>query len=123
MAVSALTLGCTSPGTEVPSSGETVTIKLTVEAGGEVKEETVQVPKGSNGLQAMKEKFDVIYSESLYGAFMKSIDGVEADSKHFWALFVNENFADKAIDRYVFQEDAEIKWRMLSVEEGMKYWG
>lgn len=103
-----LTTGCT----EEISSGEMVNVSIRVDyLGDDLVNETIEVAQGSSGLDAMKKVAEVQYQDSAYGAFVQGINNVKSDESYYWALYVNGNYADRAIDQYEMDEGMEILWK------------
>ncbi len=50
------------------------------------------------------------------GEFVKSIDGIEPDSNHFWAFYVNGLQATVGADSYVTKDSDFIEWRMEEIK-------
>ncbi len=109
-----LTIGCTS---QENSSAEIVNVFIRVDyLGQDLVNETIEVAQGSSGLDAMKKVTEVQYQDSAYGAFVQGIGGVESDDSYYWALYVNGNYADKAIDGYEMDEGTEILWKFEELQ-------
>ncbi len=75
----------TSP-TYVPNSIEKDNIKLT--------STTKQT-----AFDLLKSKTDVQAKQYDFGVMIQSINGLKADNKHYWALYVNGNYATASADQ------------------------
>ena len=109
----------TGMATLTAGSNEKVSFGLrVVNAEGEaVLQRYTVVEKGVNAFEAMKKLVPVEYTESTYGAFIKSINGLSPDAEHYWALYVNGEYADKGISSYSVDEAFEVEWRMESLSD------
>ena len=117
---SVVILGCTNQsntGEVVLAKEETVTVKVLLEKDGEITEKEVEMEKGSNGLDAVKKAFRIEATEYATGSFVNSINGITPEEGYFWGLYVNGEFAEKAIDLYEVKEGMEIKWKYTRFEE------
>ncbi len=113
--ISLLLLGC--PNTN--HNNEKINVKVEVYDGiHKLFDEEIQVNKGTNGLEAtIQVANNVEYQSSAFGVFVTSIGGVESDSEHYWALYVNGEYANKAIDKYILNEDTAITWKLEKISE------
>src|SRR5262245_5756460 len=70
-----------------PDSADTTPVQSTVAA--------IEYPgqDGKSALQLLQISHQVGIKHYSYGDFVESIDGVKPDSQHFWALYVNDKFA------------------------------
>ncbi|MFH1896406.1 MAG: DUF4430 domain-containing protein [bacterium] len=58
--------------------------------------------------------FEINYSDSEFGVFVKAIAGVENTTEKFWQFWVNNKFADKAADRYELKNgDIIVEWKFI----------
>ena len=115
-----LTCGCTSPSDSGTVSGETVSahIKAIDAEGNDLVDRTVEVGKGTNALEAMEKAALVRYDVYVgMGAFVTAINNISAGSGEYWALYVDGNYADRAIDAYVLNADTNILWKMEKLSE------
>jgi len=81
----------------------------------------ISVQSGTNALTALKSISDLNIESKEYagmGTFVTAINGVAGDSEYFWALYVNDKFADKAIDKYVLDADTKISWKLEKIDYG-----
>ncbi len=81
----------------------------------------ISVQSGTNALTALKTISDLNIESKEYagmGTFVTAINGVAGDSEYFWALYVNDKFADKAIDKYVLDADTKISWKLEKIDYG-----
>ena len=111
-----LTLGCTSTTQNNPGTAN-ATIKIIGAEGNEITNQTIQIEKGKNGLDALKQVAAVETKEYVgIGSMVLSINGIKPDSEHFWALYVDGQFADKAIDAYIIDKDILIELKLEKID-------
>ncbi len=68
-------------------------------------------------LSLLEDEADVEYQEYDFGVFVESINGQDSNNDYFWALYVNDEFAQKAADRIELQAGDEVQWRWEEVED------
>jgi len=51
-----------------------------------------------------------------YDGFVTGIDGREADDAHFWAFYINNEFATEGAGDYKAKEGDEIKWVLTEID-------
>jgi hypothetical protein len=72
---------------------------------------------GRTAMDLLKENYNVeTGSFGELGEFVKSIDGVEPDSTHFWAFYVNGQIAQVGADTFVTSSVDEIEWKLERIE-------
>jgi hypothetical protein len=70
------------------------------------------VEKGITALEAMESLVPVEYSTSEYGAFVTSINGVTPGEGHYWALYVDGEYATQGISAYILEENMSVEWKL-----------
>jgi hypothetical protein len=71
---------------------------------------------GKNALELLKSSHRVeTQNFSGVGEFVKSIDGVEPDSSHFWALYVNGQQSQVGADSYITKSSDNIEWKLEKI--------
>jgi len=114
-----LLLGCTSTGqTSLPTAEKAIaTIKVIDAQGTEIVNKPISIEKGKNGLDALKEVANVeAKTYAGMGSLVIGINGLKPDAQHYWALYVNEKYADKAIDAYTIDKDITIEMKMEKID-------
>lgn len=72
---------------------------------------------GRTAMDILKTHYNVqTQSFGDMGDFVKSIDGVEPDSKHFWALYVNGSMAQVGADQYITKSSDNIEWKLEEIK-------
>lgn len=93
----------------------------------EVKEEyTTQVPsslvsykgqEGRNALDVLKSNYNVqTKSFGDLGEFVQSINGVEPDNKHFWAMYVNGEVSQVGAGSYITKSTDTVEWKLEEIK-------
>ena len=115
---SILVSGCTSQSQTdgANASAEKVKISFEITANGSTESKIVEAGKGSNAFEVMKANFQLEYNETAYGAFIQSINGINAGNDEYWALYVNGAYADKGINQYTLEKDTKIEWKIEKVD-------
>lgn len=68
---------------------------------------------GKDALTLLKEKYSIESTQSDFGAFVSSINGIKAeDNINFWALYVNDVMATQAADKTITKTTDKIEWRL-----------
>ena len=68
---------------------------------------------GKTALATLRKLTTVETTESAYGEFVSSIQGVAADSsKEFWAFYVNGNVASEGAGTYTARAGDTITWKL-----------
>lgn len=73
--------------------------------------------EGKTALQLLKERYQV-QTKMFAGAgeYVESISGVQPDSKHFWAFYVNGQSSMVGASEYQTKSSDRIEWRMEEIE-------
>ncbi|MBI2597793.1 MAG: DUF4430 domain-containing protein [Candidatus Diapherotrites archaeon] len=113
-----LLFGCTQQlENEAENTVQSAKFSLKVSANGEtLVDKALVLQKGTNALKAMKSAVKVQTQETSFGEFVTGIAGVQADSKHYWALYVNGKYAEKGIGQYTLEEDTLIEWQLEEIK-------
>ncbi len=80
--------------------------------------ETKDFNAGTNAFGAMVDLLgdNMEYKEYDFGVMVSSIYGVDAPSTHYWALYVDNNYASAGIKDYVISGPLNISWRLEKIE-------
>lgn len=72
---------------------------------------------GRTAMDILKANYNVqTQSFGDMGDFVKAIDGVEPDSKHFWAFYVNGAISQVGADQYVTKSSDNIEWKLEEIK-------
>lgn len=55
-------------------------------------------------------RHQVEYKEYDFGVMVESIDGLRADSNHYWALYVNDEYGEAGAKQLKVNQGDRIKW-------------
>lgn len=75
------------------------------------------LPEGGNAMDAFKQVFQVGTKQYAFGEMVESINGVKADSGHYWALYVNDEYATKGLPDYKAQDGMKIAWKYEKIAD------
>lgn len=67
---------------------------------------------GQTALDLTKSKYTVTVQDSNFGSYVTAIDGVAADDAHYWALYINGQYADRGADVLITQAGDLIEWHL-----------
>lgn len=80
-------------------------------------EVTYKGVEGKNALELLKQSHEVeTKSYEGLGELVTSIDGVAADSKHFWALYVNGQQSQVGAAAYISKDTDTIVWKLEEIK-------
>ena len=77
---------------------------------------TYQGMDGRSALELLAVFHKVDTKQTSFGPMIVGIDGVEPDSSHYWAFYVNGKLADVGADQYVTDNGDKIEWKVESAE-------
>jgi hypothetical protein len=73
--------------------------------------------EGRTALELLKASYRVeTQSFGDLGEFVKSIDGVEPDSRHFWAFYLNGQQSQEGAGSYVTKASDMVEWRLEEIK-------
>ena len=81
---------------------------------------TYQGVDGKNALELLKASHQVEAQHYSFGDLVTSIDGLAPDSKHFWAMYVNDSFSQVGASAYMTKSSDTIKWEVDAVVDTTK---
>ena len=67
-----------------------------------------------NVLELLKEKHEVVTKDTKWGPYVECIDGLCANSTHFWLYYVNGKLAPIGAHLYNATENDTIVWKYTS---------
>ena len=71
---------------------------------------------GQTALELLQAQRQVEAKNYSFGDLVMSIDGVAADSQHFWAMYVNGQFSQVGASAYVTKNSDMIKWQIDEIK-------
>ena len=87
--------------------------ELTTSNGGKIV--SISGQSGKTALEILRSKAEIKTEQSSFGAFVTSINNVEANGiEHMWAFYVNDALADDSAQNYQTKAGDRIEWRMES---------
>jgi len=95
---------------------ETLTVYQTVD-GSNVNKPGYQVAPSTNAFELLNTTHQVVAKDygSGMGEFVQTIDGIAADSKHFWQLFVNGKPSNLGASNYILKNGDKIEWKLTAI--------
>jgi len=116
-----LLCGCTETIQNQPKqiTEETVsfTIKYFDKDNAIILDKTIEIEKGTNAFEAMKENVTVEYEMYSLDAFVKSIAGITPPENYYLGLYVNGEYANKSISGYMIDANTIIEWKTEKIED------
>ncbi len=70
-------------------------------------------------MQLLQEKYRIETQSFSSGEFVKSINGVEANSSHYWAFYINGQQATVGAGQYVTKDGDVVEWKMEEINSGL----
>lgn len=96
----------------------TIAVSFAVNDGAEnILEKIVEVENGTIALEALRQATDVGGKQYGFGFFVESIAGVEAGQSHYWAIYVDNVYAEKGIDQIVLEKDTNLRFVLEEIRE------
>jgi len=71
---------------------------------------------GQNAFELLKENAEVEYQQYDFGVFVESINGINGDDKHFWAVYLNDQQAQVGAEQIILQKDDRIEWKYEEIK-------
>jgi hypothetical protein len=59
---------------------------------------------------------DVEYDQYDFGVFVTSINGQQSNSDYYWALYINEEYAQSASDQIELEKGDQVEWRWEEIQ-------
>lgn len=110
------TAGCIQTTEQNPNEKVTLTVGCSDVEGTLLFQQPLEVEKGANAFDAVKENFSVEFEMYEMGPFVKGIGACSPSEGEYLALYVNGEYASQGISFYTVQEDMEIQWKIESIE-------
>lgn len=73
----------------------------------------------TNALQATQARAEVGLKEYDFGSMVESINGQAATNSHYWALYVNDAYAEAAADQIELTAGDTVRWMYEEIQTGM----
>ena len=70
-----------------------------------------------NAFDLLSSQVEVNYKEYDFGIFVDGLDGLMADKEHFWAFYVNGEFAIKGVKQTTLQKGDVMEFKYQLIEE------
>jgi len=71
---------------------------------------------GQTAFELLKSQVQVAYKEYDFGVFIESINGLAGDESHYWALYVNGEYAQAGADQTILNQGDKIEFRYERIE-------
>jgi hypothetical protein len=75
---------------------------------------------GKNALELLKASHQVQAKHYSFGDLVTGIDGITPDASHFWAMYVNGQFAQVGASSLITKNSDTIKWEIDAVADTKK---
>lgn len=72
----------------------------------------------TNALQATQARTEVGLTKYEFGSMVESINGQAADSSHYWALYINNEYAQQAADQTKVAPGDAVLWLYEEIQTG-----
>jgi hypothetical protein len=108
---------------QASADGDQINVNLTVDYRDSVDSQIVSVNNSSSAFHALNQTYDVGYSESSYGYFITSINGVSGNDSNYWIYEVNGETPEVGSGQYSLEEDDELRFGLMTQNESMEATG
>jgi hypothetical protein len=108
---------------QASADGDQIQVNLTVDYRDSIDSQIVSVNNSSSAFQALNQTYDVGYSESSYGYFITSINGVSGNESSYWIYDVNGETPEVGSGQYSLEEDDELRFSLMTQNESMEATG
>ena len=93
--------------TEQVPAGESAPVSLSFTA----------VADGQSALDLLQESTQVEYKEYDFGVLVTAINGVQADSEHYWALYINDEYATAGASETILKTGDIMTWKYEAISQ------
>lgn len=93
---------------------EQITISLQLDKPNNSINTEVDLEPNSTAFDALNNSFEINYTEYDFGYFVTSINGVSQNETHSWLYFVNNEPANKAVNKYYLSEADNVTFSYTS---------
>lgn len=66
------------------------------------------IQDGQTAFDLLQSEAQAEYKEYDFGIFIESINGTKADDQHYWAFYVNDEYAQTAVDKTVLDQGDQV---------------
>lgn len=88
----------------------TITTNVTIATTAKTKELTLNIERDNADVwQMLQDQAQVDFEKYNFGVFIKGINGLAADDKNYWAIYVNDKFAQTGIDQLEVKKGDTVK--------------
>jgi hypothetical protein len=119
LALFGVIFGCVSSQPQVLDSQNLFNVSISVidDTNAVIFSESRDFNAGTNAFDAMKSLIgeNMNYQKYDFGVMVSSIYGVDAPSTHYWALYVDNNYASKGIADYIIDNPVKFEWRLEKI--------
>jgi len=74
---------------------------------------------GQTAFDLLRTKASVAYKEYEFGVFIESINGLAGDASHFWAFYVNGEYAQAGADQTIINQGDRIEFRYEEIQSDL----
>jgi len=74
---------------------------------------------GQTAFDLLRTKASVAYKEYEFGVFIESINGLAGDAGHYWALYINGEYAQAGADQTVLNQGDRIEFRYEEIQSDL----
>jgi hypothetical protein len=71
---------------------------------------------GKSALELLKQYHNAEIKSYSFGDMVVGIDGKVPDDKHFWAMYINDQFSQVGASQYITKNSDTIKWQMDEIK-------
>lgn len=64
-----------------------------------------------NAFSLLKSKASIVYEDGVYGIYVKNINGLEGDSAHYWALYLNDEYSQMGVKEITLNRGDKMTWK------------
>lgn len=105
------------------AEGDQIQVNLTVDYRNSVDSQIIGVNNSTSAFQALNQTYDVGYSESSYGYFITSINGVSGNESNYWIYEVNGETPEVGAGQYSLGDNDYLKFSLMTQNESMEATG
>jgi len=77
----------------------------------------VATESGKSALAVTSEYAKVVSKHYDFGDMVVSINGIEANSKNFWSVYINDTFAETGADKILLQKGDKVDWKYEEIKQ------
>jgi len=92
---------------------------LSAEIGQQTSIELEAETSDQSAFELLRTKANVAYKEYDFGVYIESINGLAGDDNHYWALYVNGEYAQAGADQTILSQGDRIEFRYEKIDSGL----